>query len=235
MKISSSDSENKIEIRINGRPILTEPGTSLLQAALLSGIEIPHLCWDPHLESHGDCGMCVVELEGNPELIRACSTLVREGMEIQTETEKIRDTRKKILEEMLVRHGGDCRPPCMMACPARTDCQGYVTLLGKGEPETALELIMKSIPLPASIGRVCPHPCEDACRRGQKDEPISILWLKRYAADHYFKEGNLLELPFLENSGRKEKRTLEENGSPSSEGAPWDCLPLFSFARRAIR
>ena len=198
MKISSSDSENKIEIRINGRPILTEPGTSLLQAALLSGIEIPHLCWDPHLESHGDCGMCVVELEGNPELIRACSTLVREGMEIQTETEKIRDTRKKILEEMLVRHGGDCRPPCMMACPARTDCQGYVTLLGKGEPETALELIMKSIPLPASIGRVCPHPCEDACRRGQKDEPISILWLKRYAADHYFKEGNLLDLPFLD-------------------------------------
>ena len=91
MKISSADSENRIEIHINGRPVLVEPGTSLLQAALQSGIEIPHLCWDPHMESHGDCGMCVVELEGNPELIRACSTPAREGMKIQTETERGND------------------------------------------------------------------------------------------------------------------------------------------------
>ena len=84
---------------------------------------------------------------------------------------------------MLSNHTGDCRPPCVLACPGQTDCQGYVGLIANGEYEKALELIKDKIPLPAALGRVCPHPCEEACRRGLIDEPISIQQLKRFAAD----------------------------------------------------
>jgi len=73
-----------------------------------------------------------------------------------------------------------------LACPAGTDCQGYVGLIANGEFEAAIELIKKNIPLPGAIGRVCPHPCEEKCRRKLIDGPdnaISIQWLKRFAAD----------------------------------------------------
>lgn len=74
------------------------------------------------------------------------------------------------------------RPPCLLACPGNTDCQGYVGLIANGQFEEAIKLIKDKIQLPGSIGRVCPHPCEDNCRRKLIDEPISIVWLKRFAS-----------------------------------------------------
>ena len=80
-------------------------------------------------------------------------------------------------------HDGDCVAPCQLNCPARTDCQGYVGLIANGEFDAALKLIKNKISLPASIGRVCPHPCESACRRKNVEEPINIAQLKAFAAD----------------------------------------------------
>jgi heterodisulfide reductase subunit A len=74
-------------------------------------------------------------------------------------------------------------PPCKDACPAHIDVQGYVALIGQGKYSEALALIRRTIPFPAVIGRVCNHPCETACNRGEYDEPISICSLKRFAAD----------------------------------------------------
>ena len=68
-------------------------------------------------------------------------------------------------------------------CPAGTDCQGYVKLIAEGDDHAAVKLIKDKLPLPASIGRVCPHPCEKACRRQMVEEPISIARLKYFAAD----------------------------------------------------
>ncbi|MCX5872940.1 MAG: FAD-dependent oxidoreductase [Deltaproteobacteria bacterium] len=75
------------------------------------------------------------------------------------------------------------RAPCVMTCPAHINVQGYVALIGKGKYKEAVELIYQNLPLPGVLGRVCPHPCEKACRRAEKDQPISICKLKRYAAD----------------------------------------------------
>ena len=125
--------------------------------------------------------MC--EVEGNPKLCKACATEIAPGMVIRTNTERVIESRKTNLELLLSNHTGDCRPPCVLACPGQTDCQGYVGLIANGEYEKALELIKDKIPLPAALGRVCPHPCEEACRRGLIDEPISIQQLKRFAAD----------------------------------------------------
>lgn len=71
-------------------------------------------------------------------------------------------------------------PPCMNACPANVDARGYLNLIAKGRFREAYELHLESNPLPSICGRVCPHPCEDACRRGQEDQPISIAGVKRF-------------------------------------------------------
>ena len=75
------------------------------------------------------------------------------------------------------------RAPCVRACPAHINVQGYVALISKGKYKEAVELIYKNLPLPGVVGRVCPHPCERVCRRMENDEPIAICSLKRFAAD----------------------------------------------------
>jgi heterodisulfide reductase subunit A len=74
-------------------------------------------------------------------------------------------------------------PPCKDACPAYIDVQGYVALISQGKFAEALALIRRTIPFPGVIGRVCNHPCEDACNRGDYDQPIAICALKRFVAD----------------------------------------------------
>jgi heterodisulfide reductase subunit A len=74
-------------------------------------------------------------------------------------------------------------PPCKEACPAHIDVQGYVALVGQGKHAESLDLIRQTIPFPAVIGRVCNHPCEEACNRREYDQPIAICALKRFVAD----------------------------------------------------
>ncbi len=104
-------------------------------------------------------------------------------MVVHTESKRVVQSRKIALELLMSAHDGDCVAPCKLACPAQTDCQGYVGLIANGKFEDALKLIKNKIALPASIGRICPHPCEKACRRGKVDEPINISQLKAFAGD----------------------------------------------------
>lgn len=73
--------------------------------------------------------------------------------------------------------------PCKVKCPAHISVQGYVALTAKGKFAEALSLIKKDNPLPAICGRVCHHPCESECTRGQYDQPIAIKSIKRFLAD----------------------------------------------------
>jgi heterodisulfide reductase subunit A-like polyferredoxin len=76
------------------------------------------------------------------------------------------------------------RPPCKLSCPAGCNGQGYVALISRGKYVEALDHIKQWIPLPASLGRICHHPCESQCNRGEVDEPVGIAPLKRFVADH---------------------------------------------------
>lgn len=174
---------NKFRLNINGKEVTGIAGQTILEVARENDIFIPTLCYDERTKIYGSCGLCMCEVEGNPKLCKACATEIAPGMVIRTNTERVIESRKTNLELLLSNHTGDCRPPCVLACPGQTDCQGYVGLIANGEYEKALELIKDKIPLPASLGRVCPHPCEEACRRGLVDEPVSIQQLKRFAAD----------------------------------------------------
>lgn len=174
---------SKITVTIDNHVLSVEAGTTLLRAATDNGLKIPNLCYDGRVELYGACGLCVVEVEGTPKLLRACSTKATDGMVVHTDTERVVRARKVALELLLSDHDGDCKAPCTKACPANTDCQGYVGLIANGEYTEATRLIKEKIPLPSSIGRVCPHPCEKQCRRQFVDEPISIAFLKSFAAD----------------------------------------------------
>ena len=172
-----------INLTINGKQIQALEGTTILEAARANGIDIPTLCYDKAVEIYGACGLCVVEAEGIPKLLRSCSAKVMEGMVVNTESDRVVRSRKIAMELLMSAHDGDCVAPCQLNCPAHTDCQGYVGLIANGEYDSALKLIKSRISLPASIGRVCPHPCEKACRRKNVEEPINIAALKAFAAD----------------------------------------------------
>ncbi|MGN0694875.1 MAG: FAD-dependent oxidoreductase [Lentihominibacter sp.] len=195
---------DKYRLNINGKEVTGLPGQTILEVARENDIFIPTLCYDERTKIYGSCGICMCEVEGNPKLCKACATVIAPGMVVNTNTERVIESRKTNLELLLSNHTGDCRPPCVLACPAQTDCQGYVGLIANGEYEAANVLIKDKIPLPASLGRVCPHPCETECRRGLIDEPISIQQLKRFAADEDLLLGDERFLPEIdEETGKR--------------------------------
>jgi len=201
-----------IRMNINGTEVIGHKGQTILEIARANNIEIPTLCYDERVKIYGSCGLCVVEVEGIPKLLRACATEAADGMVIATNTDRVKGSRKIALELLLSDHVGDCRPPCVLACPGETDCQGYVGLIANGQYREAVELIKEQLPLPASIGRVCPHPCESACRRQALDDPISIAWLKSFVADIDLKDPNVF-MPDMKASTGKSVAII--GGGPS--------------------
>ncbi len=73
--------------------------------------------------------------------------------------------------------------PCSQACPAGVNVKAYVSLIAQGRYSKALEVVRERCPLPGICGRICHHPCETACRRGELDQPVAIRALKRFIAD----------------------------------------------------
>lgn len=100
------------------------------------------------------------------------------------------------------------RAPCTMTCPAGTNVQGYIQLIGQGKYREAVQLMKERLPLPGVLGRVCPHPCEAACRRMDVDEALAIRDLKRFAADQV----NLEDIPVPEIEDREEKVAVIGSG-----------------------
>ena len=100
------------------------------------------------------------------------------------------------------------KAPCRLACPANLNVQGYVQMVKEGKYREAIEIIMRDLPLPGVLGRVCPHPCEKSCRRLEVDEAIAIRELKRVAADHV----KFKDIPVPEITPRGEKVAIIGSG-----------------------
>ncbi len=94
-----------------------------------------------------------------------------------------------------------CKAACMDACPAHTNVPGYIKLIAEGQYKAAYKLIRETNPFPASVGRVCYAPCQEACNRGQMDEPLCIRDLKRVPGDQWNIEE--LEVPVVAKTGKK--------------------------------
>jgi NADH-quinone oxidoreductase subunit G len=100
-----------VKIILDGMPLEIKGGLTILQAAEQSGIHIPHLCYHPAFAPEGSCRLCVVEIEGLPKLELACSTMIREGMKISTQSPAVAEARRSVLEFLLTEHPLDC-PIC---------------------------------------------------------------------------------------------------------------------------
>ena len=122
-------------LNIDGKEVLGLPGQTILEVAKENDIFIPTLCFDERTAVYGSCGICVVEVEGNLKLCKACATEIAPGMVIMTSTERVLESRKTNLELLVSNHNGDCIGPCSLACPAGTNCQGYVGLVANQEYE----------------------------------------------------------------------------------------------------
>ncbi len=85
--------------------------------------------------------------------------------------------------------------PCKNTCPADTSAQGYIALIAQQRYEEALEVIKQYNPFPATVGRVCHHPCETECNRGKLDSPVAICALKRFVADTVYENWDLAGKP----------------------------------------
>ena len=324
---------DKLTLTIDGQHVAVSKETTIFEAATRTGIYIPSLCAHPDLPSSGECGLCLIQVEGEPEFAVSCTTKVAENMVVHTDTLEVRQKQRQILEKILSEHPNACltcwrkercKPfdvclrnvaitercvtcpengrcelqkvtdfldieaetipyeyrslpanrdnpffdldynlciacgrcvracgelrgvkaldfielngyrvagpsrnnnhkdsgckfcftcvevcptgalvdrearyhsipeweayvvPCREACPAHVDIPRYIYLIAQGKYIEALAVIREKVPFPGALGRVCIHPCEQACRRGElnENEPICIKFLKRYAADH---------------------------------------------------
>ena len=116
-------------------------------------------------------------------MVPACATRAEEGMVVRTNTESIRKLRKLGLELLLSNHHGDCTAPCNMVCPAGIDIRSYLSEAIRGNFAVSLRIIKERNPFPSVCGRICPHPCEDHCRRKLVDDAVSINQVKRFISD----------------------------------------------------
>jgi len=101
-------------LKIDGREVTVDPGTTILQAAETLGIEVPTFCYHPGLTVAANCRMCLVDSNKSPKPVPACHATVMDGMEVQTASERIKRTRKAVLEFILLNHPVDC-PICDQA------------------------------------------------------------------------------------------------------------------------
>ena len=170
-------------VTIDDKEVQVAAGSTILDAAEKLGIGIPTMCFAKDCEPSTSCMLCVVEIDGRGSLVPACAGVAENNMSIRTDTEQIRYARRTALELLLSDHAGDCIGPCQIACPAKMNIPLMIRQIAAGKLRDAIITVKQDIALPAVLGRICPGPCENACRRGPLDEPISICLLKRYVAD----------------------------------------------------
>ncbi|CAL1271247.1 unnamed protein product [Larinioides sclopetarius] len=101
----------KIEVFIDDKPVLVDPGTTVLQAAAMVGVEIPRFCYHERLSIAGNCRMCLVEVEKSPKPVAACAMPVMNGWRVKTNSDMTRKAREGVMEFLLVNHPLDC-PIC---------------------------------------------------------------------------------------------------------------------------
>jgi NADPH-dependent glutamate synthase beta subunit-like oxidoreductase len=126
--------------------------------------------------------VCMVKDRKTGNQFPSCALDISEGMDIITNDEDVRLSRKEGLELLMSDHVGDCEAPCSLACPANMDIPVMNRLLAEGKFKEALEVVRETIAIPYILGYICPAPCEKACRRKQIDNPVSICLLKRASA-----------------------------------------------------
>lgn len=172
-----------IKLKIDHQEVEVPEGTSVMRAAQSLGIVIPSMCFlNEEFSNHPSCMVCMVKDLSSDKLFPSCAMPALENMNIETASEEVHKARKEALELLLSDHVGDCEAPCTLTCPAGMDIPHMNRLIAEGEFSKAIKIVKEHIALPLAMGYVCPAPCENACRRKDKDAAVSICELKKFVA-----------------------------------------------------
>ncbi len=160
---------------IDNKPVTVPEGTTILEAAKKVHINIPHLCYHPDQAIKANCRLCVVQVKGGKKLTPACSTYVWDNMEIDTNTEKVRDMQKGVLELILANHDQDC-----LKCPRNGNCELQSLCERFNISKTNLDDKIDAMPIDDSNPSLVRDPekcikcdrCVEAC---QKTQEVNVL------------------------------------------------------------
>ena len=112
------ESTQTVTLTIDGQEVTVPEGSSLMRAAAEAGINIPKLCATDSLEPFGSCRLCLVQIDGRRGYPASCTTPAEHGMVVHTETPKLRELRRGVMELYISDHPLDC-----LTCPANGDCE----------------------------------------------------------------------------------------------------------------
>ena len=219
-----------IRLKIDDMTVEVREGTPVIEAARTAGKDIPSMCYREGKEHITSCMLCLVRDRNSGRLFPSCSLRAEAGMDIVSMDEEIREARKTALDLLLGEHVGDCEAPCQVTCPAHMDIPQMNRLLAAGRFREALEVVRRDIALPSVFGRICPAPCEGACRRRQVDEAVSICLLKCFAGDHDL----MGEDPYLPERGKDLGKTVSIVGAGPAGLAGAYYLQLRGYSCRVF-
>src|SRR4051812_39593303 len=114
----ASTSAELVTLEIDGQPVSVPKGTSLMRAAVDAGIQVPKLCATDSLEPFGSCRLCLVEIDGRRGYPASCTTPAEPGMKVRTQSPKLQELRKGVMELYISDHPLDCLP-----CAANGNCE----------------------------------------------------------------------------------------------------------------
>ncbi len=159
-----------VNLRINNRELAVAEGSTILEAARTNNIKIPTLCHYPDLGIQSDCRICVVEIEGQKGLATSCSTIVRDGMVVKTNSPRVLNARKTITELILANHDANCT-----ACPKNLSCELQSLANKLGIDENRFQSVLTLSPLDEGNPALIRNPnrcikcgrCVDVCKNIQ--------------------------------------------------------------------
>ncbi|HYG34852.1 MAG TPA: FAD-dependent oxidoreductase [Clostridia bacterium] len=197
---------NTFPITIDGQSVNVTGDQTILSAARTLGLDIPTLCYLEKCGPLTSCLVCMVKVNG--KLVPSCGTKVQPGMVVESETEEVHAARRTALELLFSDHVGDCLSPCQRLCPLGLNIPVMLRQIESGNLAEALRTARGALPLAGVLGRLCHHPCEQGCRRGNWDNPAAIRemelfvteWERRELAGKVATErpvGNAAQLPYV--------------------------------------
>jgi NADH-quinone oxidoreductase subunit G len=126
----------QVKLKVDGREVVVEKGTNLIEAAKKAGGHVPSFCYHPGLPVVAVCRICLCEIEGRPKLVAGCATPVEEGIHVLTRSPKVREARKAVMEFLLIHHPLDCP-----MCDKGGECtlQDYTIAMGPSNTRFAFE------------------------------------------------------------------------------------------------
>jgi NADP-reducing hydrogenase subunit HndD len=174
-----------VQIKINNIELSVPEKTTILSAARMNNINIPTLCYYPDLGLQSECRICVVEIEGQKGLATSCSTLVRPGMVVKTNSPRVLNARKTITELILANHDANCT-----ACPKNLKCELQSLANKLGIDQNRFEPVLHVKPIDAGNPSLIRNPnrcikcgrCIDVCKNVQGMNVLELMGRSHDAA-----------------------------------------------------